>query len=75
MMELDLQKSSYSAWKMGKSKSYLKYLPRIAAFLDVSQRFLAEGEANDEDELVDIFRGLDEEKKDQLLVYARRIRA
>lgn len=33
---LHLEKSVFSAWKSGKSKSYMKHLPKIADFLGTS---------------------------------------
>lgn len=33
---LDLEKSTFSAWKSGKSSSYKKYLPEIASFFEIS---------------------------------------
>ncbi len=33
---LGLEKSTFSAWKSGKSASYKKYLPEIASFFSVS---------------------------------------
>ncbi len=33
---LGLEKSTFSAWKNGKSSSYKKYLPEIASFFKVS---------------------------------------
>lgn len=37
---LGLEKSTFSAWKSGKSKSYSKHLAKIAEFLNVSSDFL-----------------------------------
>lgn len=33
---LGLEKSTFSAWKSGKSSSYKKYLPEIANFFEIS---------------------------------------
>lgn len=37
---LNLTKHAFSDWKSGKSESYLKYLPQIAEYLDVSVDYL-----------------------------------
>ncbi len=37
---LELDKSTFSAWKNGKSKSFYKYLSQIANFLNVSTDYL-----------------------------------
>lgn len=37
---LNLTKQTFSDWKSGKSESYLKYLPQIADYLDVSVDYL-----------------------------------
>lgn len=37
---LGIEKSTFSAWKNGKSASYKKYLPEIAAFFNVSTDYL-----------------------------------
>lgn len=37
---LKLDKSTFSAWKNGKSKSFFKYLPQIADFFNVSTDYL-----------------------------------
>lgn len=37
---LHLEKSVFSAWKSGKSKSYMKHLPKIAEFLGTSVDYL-----------------------------------
>lgn len=39
---LGLEKSTFSAWKSGKSKSYSKYISKIAEFLNVPINFLLE---------------------------------
>lgn len=40
---LKLQKSAYTDWKAGKSKSYRKYLIEIADFFNVSLDYLVYG--------------------------------
>lgn len=37
---LGLQKNSFTEWKGGRSKSYMKYLPQIADFFNVSVDYL-----------------------------------
>ena len=37
---LQLTKNAFTDWKSGKSKSYMKYLPQIAKYLNVSVDFL-----------------------------------
>lgn len=37
---LGLEKSSFSAWKSGKSKSFMKYLPQIANYLNTTVDYL-----------------------------------
>ena len=37
---LDIEKSAFSAWKSGKSKSYLKYITDIAEYLDTTVAYL-----------------------------------
>ena len=43
---LGLQKNSFTEWKGGRSKSYMKYLPRIAEFLGVSVDYLLDTDEN-----------------------------
>lgn len=43
---LGLTKNSYSNWKSGNNNSYMKYLPQIADFLNVSVDFLLGKEKN-----------------------------
>ena len=38
--KLGVNKSAFSDWKNGKSKSYIKHLPEIASILDVSADYL-----------------------------------
>lgn len=37
---IGISKYNYTDWKAGKSNSYMKYLPQIAEFLDVSLDYL-----------------------------------
>ena len=41
---LGLSKNSFTEWKAERSKSYQKYLPQIAEFLNVSVDYLLSGE-------------------------------
>ena len=43
---LGIERSVFTTWKTGKSKSYTKYLPRIADFLNTTVEYLS----NDNDE-------------------------
>ena len=43
---LGLTKNAFTDWKGGKSKSYMKYLPRIAEFLGVSVDYLLNADEN-----------------------------
>ena len=69
---LGLKKGMYTAWKSGLSTSYRKYLYEIAAYLKVSPEFLLSGEGNenDEEELIRLFRNMDKTRKTKLLTYA-----
>lgn len=44
MVYLGLEKSTFSSWKSGKSKSYTKYIDKIAEFFNVSTDYLLKGE-------------------------------
>ena len=43
---LGIDKSTFTAWKNGKNKSYTKYLSKIAQFFDVSTDYLLSNEEN-----------------------------
>lgn len=47
---LGLDKSTFSAWKNGKSKSYSKYFTQIAQFFNVSIDFLLDNEKSPTEE-------------------------
>lgn len=47
---LGLDKSTFSAWKTGKSKSYSKYLTQIAQFFGVSIDYLLDNEKSPTEE-------------------------
>lgn len=70
---LDLPKGAYSNWKAGKSRNFCEHLGKIAQFLGVSAEFLVTGRnaeknmANPrEEELILLYRGLNDEKQDAL---------
>lgn len=55
---LGLEKSVFSAWKSGKSKSYMKHLPKIAEFLNTSVDYLLDNKKSSqsaESELNDVY--------------------
>ena len=77
---LGLSRGTYSNWKLGKSKSYLKQIDVIAEFLDVSPNYLLRGieDAPEsgtqnliEDELLRVFRKLGSRKQECLVQVAR----
>lgn len=52
---LKLEKSVFSAWKSGKSKSYMKYLSQIASYLNTTVDYLIDDlsdEIPDEDLII-----------------------
>ncbi len=44
---LKLEKSVFTTWKNGKSKSYKKYLPQIAVFLNTTVEYLTDESLNE----------------------------
>lgn len=76
---LGLSRNTVSEWKRGKSESYLKHLPKIADYLDVSVDYLLGKTENpnaadqipqmDETEqyLIDTFRKLDAQGKAKII--------
>ena len=80
--DLNLPRSTIYDWNNGRSKSYKKYLPEIAAYFDVSTDYLlgntdiknkpaaTEDGGLDEQErnLIDLFRLLPEEDRDTVAV-------
>ena len=70
---LKLGERTYNNWKTGKSSTYLQHIDEIATFLGVSPNYLITG--NDkysssnalEDELLDVFRPLSEQKQRWIL--------
>lgn len=61
---LGLDKSTFSAWKTGKSKSYSKYLAQIAQFFGVSIDYLLDNEKSPTEE--------SEEPEDEELIILNR---
>jgi transcriptional regulator with XRE-family HTH domain len=77
---LGMNRSTYSNWKLGKSKSYLKRIEEIADFFGVTPDYLLrgiEGEPESktkvaaEDEMLRIFRKLSKRKQDCVMQVAR----
>lgn len=68
---LKLQKSAYTDWKAGKSKSYRKYLIEIADFFDVSLDYLVYGKENkleqNEAEMLEIFQEFDDREQVKII--------
>lgn len=71
---LKLNKTAYTDWRSGKSKSYQKYLVEIAKFFNVSIDYLVYGKENtsinlsaDEKELLVYFNKLSEKEKIKLI--------
>lgn len=68
-----------SDWKLGRSVSYLKMLPKIAAVLDTSEAYLRGETDNPEPETFDVLAAhssipinmLSEEDKEKLRAFAR----
>lgn len=50
---LGLQKNSFTEWKGGRSKSYMKYLPQIADFFGVSVDYLLDDNKKSPDTSLD----------------------
>lgn len=83
---LGLSRQTFSEWNGGRSNSYLKYLPQIADFLDVSVDYLL-GKTDKknkttpeersiseiEQELLELTADMDEDEKNAVLGYAARI--
>ncbi len=83
---LQVSKNVFTDWKSGKNHSFMKYLPQIAEFLDVSVDYLLgkteqkektapEERSLDEiqQELITLTADMDEDEKNALLGYAARI--
>ena len=72
---LGLGNSAFTRWKYDNSKSYLKYIDRIANFLETTSEYLLYGAKEDEKvmltkeemKLIDAFRMLNREKR-QIIV-------
>ena len=73
---LGLTRSTYDNWKRGKSKSFEKYIDKIAIFFNVTPSYLLYGkdmpqtpfEKRQEDELLRLFRKADQKVKDSVLI-------
>lgn len=77
---LRMNRSTYSNWKLGKSKSYLKHISEIAEFMGVSPSYLLRGiedgpedgtKAASEDEMLRVFRKLSTKKQECVIQVAR----
>ena len=77
---LHVNRSAYSNWKQGRSKSYLKRIDEIAEFLDVSPVYLLRGitpredeveRSAAEDEMIRIFRQLSETRQELMIQIGR----
>lgn len=73
---LKLQKSAYTDWKAGKSKSYRKYLIEIADFFNVSLDYLVYGKepqattnelTQNENEMLEIFKNFDDREQVKII--------
>ena len=67
---LGLNKGQYSAWKSGQTTSYQKHISEIAGFFGVSASYLLNGDeglTTEENELIRMYRNLDETKRKRLL--------
>lgn len=49
---LGVSKNRYTDWKNGRIKSYIKYIPQIADFLNVSADYLLSSASTEEDHLL-----------------------
>lgn len=79
---LGIHRNVFTDWKGGRNHSYSKYLPQIAEFFGVSVDYLlgttqkekplvnAEGLAALEKRLISVFRGLNREGQEKILIYA-----
>ena len=77
---LGMNRSTYSNWKQGRSKSYLKHIDEIAEFMGVSPGYLLRGiedgpeegtKTAAEDEMLRVFRKLSTKKKECVIQVAR----
>lgn len=80
LVALGMNRSTYSNWKLGKSKSYLKRIDEIADILCVSPSYLLRGIENGpeegtktaaEDEMLRVFRKLSTKKQECLIQVGR----
>ena len=70
---LGLPQGTFSAWKAGRSRNYCERIGAIANYLNVDVKWLVTGELSEgainreEQELLGMFRRLDEEKQKAVL--------
>lgn len=77
---LGLNRSTYSNWKLGKSKTYLKQFDSISNYFNVSPSYLLRGiedgpmdgtKGATEDEMIRVFRKLNPKRQDLLIQVGR----
>ena len=70
---LGVTKCTYSDWKSGRTNSYMRYVDKIAEYLDSTYEYIMHGNADDpnEKELIRLYRGLNNEKRKHLLTLAQ----
>ena len=70
---LDLPRGTFSSWKAGRSRNFCEHIGAIANYLNVDVKWLITGELSEgainreEQELLEMFRRLDEEKQNAVL--------
>lgn len=80
LISLGMNRSTYSNWKLGKSKSYLKLVDKIADFFDISPNYLLRGIEDGpeegtkcalEDEMLRVFRKMSVKKQELMIQVGR----
>ena len=80
LISLGMNRSTYSNWKLGKSKSYWKQIDEIAEFFDVSPNYLLRGiedgpeegtKGASEDEMLRVFRQLSPKRQEMVILGGR----
>ena len=84
LASLGMNRSTYSNWKLGKSRTYMKHIDEIADYFGVSPDYLIRGiengpedgtKAAGEDELLRIFRKLSVNRQKCVIQVARALLA
>ena len=72
---LGVAKAAYSDWKSGRSGSFRRHAEKIAEFLGSTPEYILYGDTGDpgENELLKLYRRMDETKKERLLKFAQSI--